>query len=291
MGRPMAARLFAKGFPLRVFDERREAVEAFVSMHGGKPTSSPARLAEGRDVVITMLPDGNAVRQVTIGDGEGKVDCLLDTMPPGSVLIDMGSSAPLQTKALGVTLAQHGVHMLDAPVSGGVGRASAGTLAVMVGGDPAVIERCRPILAALGEHVFEVGRLGSGHALKALNNLVSAAGFLAAAEALLVGRKFGIEPRVMIDVLNASTGRNNSTEQKFKQFILSRAFNSSFSLELMVKDLSTALDLARSTSTPAPLSALCRELWAAAAAHLESGADHTAMVRWLEQLAGVTLEG
>ena len=162
--------------------------------------------------------------------------------------------------------------MLDAPVSGGVPRAEAGTLSIMVGGDPAVIAGCRPVLQPMAEHIFETGPLGSGHALKALNNLVSAAGLIAAAEALLIGRRFGLDPNVMIDVLNASTGRNNSTENKFKQFVLSRSFASGFSLDLMVKDLTTALDLAHATGTPAPFSAACRELWAAAQAQLESGA-------------------
>ena len=125
----------------------------------------------------------------------------------------------------------------------------------MVGGESAVVERCRPLFEAMGERVFETGVLVSGHAIKALNNLVSAAGLIAAAEALLIGHRFGLDPTVIVDVLNASRGRNNSTENKFKQFILSRAFNSGFSLDLMVKDLTTAVDLARETSTPAVFSA------------------------------------
>ena len=127
--------------------------------------------------------------------------------------------------------------------------------------------------------------------MKALNNLVSAAGLIAAAEALLVGRRFGLDPDLMIDILNASTGRNNSTENKFKQFVLPRRFASGFSLDLMLKDLTTALDLAHATDTPVPFSAACRELWAAAQSHLERGVDHTAVVRWFEALARTTLDG
>jgi len=143
----------------------------------------------------------------------------------------------------------------------------------------------------MGDRVFETGPLGSGHAMKVLNNMVSAAGLIAAAEALLIGSHFDLKPEVMISILNASTGRNNSTENKFKQFILSRTFNSGFSLELMVKDLTTALELSREKGVPAIFSGVCRELWATARSRLETGADHTAVVRWFEELADIELKG
>lgn len=284
MGRPMASRLRAAGFALTVFDTRADAVRDFVR-DGGTAAATLADVARDSDVVITMLPNGEIVRRVVLGSN----DSLLTAMPPEFVLIDMSSSSPTGTQALGRILTERGIPMLDAPVSGGVARAEAGTLSIMVGGEPAVIERCRPVLQPMGERIFATGPLGSGHAMKALNNLVSAAGLIAAAEALLVGRRFGLDPNVMLDVLNASTGRNNSTENKFKQFVLSRRFASGFSLDLMLKDLTTALDLAHATETPAPFSAACRELWAAAQAQLESGADHTAVVRWFETLAKATL--
>ena len=284
MGRPMAARLRAAGFALTVFDIRAETARDFVR-NGGTAAATSADAARTSDVVITMLPNGDVVRRVVV-DGD---DNLLAAMSPGCVLIDMSSSSPTSTRSLGAMLAERDIAMLDAPVSGGVPRAEAGTLSIMVGGDAAVIDRCRPVLQAMGERIFTTGPLGSGHAMKALNNLVSAAGLIAATEALLVGRRFGLDPNVMIDVLNASTGRNNSTENKFKQFVLSRHFASGFSIDLMVKDLTTAVELAHATGTPAPFSAACRELWAAAQAQLESGADHTAVVRWFETLAKATL--
>ena len=280
----MASRLRAAGFALTVFDTRADAVRDFVR-DGGTAAATLADVARDSDVVITMLPNGEIVRRVVLGSN----DSLLTAMQPEFVLIDMSSSSPTGTQALGRILTERGIPMLDAPVSGGVARAEAGTLSIMVGGEPAVIERCRPVLQPMGERIFATGPLGSGHAMKALNNLVSAAGLIAAAEALLVGRRFGLDQNVMLDVLNASTGRNNSTENKFKQFVLSRRFASGFSLDLMLKDLTTALDLAHATETPAPFSAACRELWAAAQAQLESGADHTAVVRWFETLAKATL--
>jgi len=272
MGRPIAARL-AAAVPLRVFDRRPDAMRAAVE-NGAAPADGLADLARRSDVVITLLPDDAAVRDA--------VDGLLDGLRPGSVLIDMGSSSPLATRALGRELAERGVAMVDAPVSGGVARAETGRLAVMVGGPPDVVAACRPLLA---EQIFVVGALGSGHALKALNNFVSAAGLLAAGEALVIGRRFGLDPELVVDVFNASTARNNATEHKLKQFVLSRRFASGFSLALMVKDLTTALALADGTGTPAAFGVACRDLWAKAGRALDTGADHTEIVRWLETVA------
>ena len=285
MGRPMAARLLASGVVLHVFDARRETAIAFAGAHAGKPARSLADLAADCDAVITMLPDGDTVHRVVAGEG----DRLLDGLAPGSVVIDMSSSAPSGTVALGRLLAEHGVGMLDAPVSGGVPRAEQGTLAIMVGGEAPLRERCRPLFMAMGTSVFATGRLGSGHAVKALNNLVSAAGFVAAAEALLVGRRFGVDPAVMLEVFNASTARNNSTEQKFGPFVFTRTFASGFALDLMVKDLGIAMGLAAETGTSVRLSSICQDVWAAAQAALPAGADHTEVVRWLEQLCGTIL--
>ena len=179
--------------------------------------------------------------------------------------------------------------MLDAPVSGGVRKAADATLSIMVGGDAHSIARCRPILEAMGRQIFLTGPLGSGHAMKAINNYVSAAGLVAAAEGVLAAQRFGLDPGNVVDILNASTGMNNSTLNKFHQFILSRAFDSGFSLELMVKDLKTALEVARSTGSPAPLAEACLEAWTGAQAALGPGLDHTAVVRHWEKLAGTEL--
>lgn len=279
MGRPMAERLRDAGFPLLAYDARADATTGFAS------AESLMDVARRSDVVITMLPDGEAVRRVTVGDG----DRLVDGLASGAILVDMGSSSPTDTRELGQTLAARGIAMLDAPVSGGVARARTGTLAIMVGGERATIDRCRPLFTPLGTQVFETGPLGSGHAVKALNNLVSAAGFLAAAEALLIGRRFGVDPGVVLDVFNASTARNNSTENKFRPFVLSRSFASGFSLGLMVKDLGTAVALAESTGMTAPFAMRCAELWTAAQRARGPAADHTEIVRWLEALVGTTL--
>ncbi len=146
-----------------------------------------------------------------------------------------------------------------------------------------------PVLQAMGSQVLRTGAVGSGQAMKALNNLVSTGGFLIGIEALLIGQRFGLDPSVMVDVLNAATGMNNSTQKKFKQFVLSRRFDAGFTMGLLHKDVSIALELGRETATPAPVSALCKELIAAAVAMLGSDADHTEMARVLERLAGEEL--
>lgn len=288
MGLPMACNLARAGYRIVAHDLSRDALERACNATGAEAPGSLQTLAGCCDAVITMLPDGGAVRAVIAGAGSGG-DSLLAGFARGGALIDMSSSSPVGTRELGVLLAQQGVAMLDAPVSGGVRKAADATLSIMVGGDAQVIARCRSLLEAMGKQIFLTGSLGSGHAMKALNNYVSAAGLAAATEAVLAGQRFGLDPKNVVDILNASTGMNNSTLNKFHQFILSRAFNSGFSLDLMVKDLKTALEVARATDSPAPFGEACAEAWIEAQSALGPGADHTAVVRYWEQLAGTEL--
>ncbi len=284
MGWPMAARVLGAGFPLVVADTDAARLARFRAEVGGEAAPSPRALAAECAVIITMLPTSAVVTQV-IATGEAAV---LAALRPGTVVIEMSSGQPAVTQGLAGRVAELGGSMIDAPVSGGVARAVDGTLTLMVGGEEATVEQVRPVLEAMG-NVVRTGQVGSGQAMKALNNLVSAGGFLIGMEALLIGRRFGLDPATMVAVLNASTGMNNSTQNKFRQQVISRAFASGFSLDLMVKDISTALELARETATPAPYAALCRELWAAGQTVLGPGQDHTAMARLCEQLAGTEL--
>jgi 3-hydroxyisobutyrate dehydrogenase len=281
MGRPMARHLLEAGYTVQVADKDESAVQDFVTKHGATAATSLPALARWADAVITMLPDGKVVREVVLGDGG-----LVSGLKASSIVVDMSSSDPVGTRELGRVLAGRGINMIDAPVSGaggGVKRAEEGSLATMVGGEPAVIARVRPLLDVMTKHMFQTGPLGSGHAMKALNNLVSAAGLWIAAEALLVGNQFGLAPETIVDVLNASSGRNNSTENKLKQHIMTRAFASGFSLGLMAKDVRTAQELAAATGVFAPLTRSCAELWTEAAEKLGGAVDHTAIVRVLEQ--------
>ena len=286
MGWPMAACLLRGGYQVQVSDHRRVQVDNFVQQVGGFAPDSVAQLAAGCEVVITMLPTSANVAEV-VADG---ADTLLAGLKPGSLVIDMTSGQPAVTQALAARVAAAGSRMIDAPVSGGVSRARTGELAIMVGGDPADIERARPVLNAIGTSILVCGGVGAGQAMKALNNLVSAGGFLIGIEALLIGQKFGLDAGLMTDVLNVSTGMNNSTQKKFRQFVLSRGFDSGFGLDLMVKDLSIATGIGKEVGVPAPFAALCREMWSAAAAALGPGHDHTAVAKLSELLAGFALE-
>lgn len=285
MGAPMARRLAQAGYRLFVADKNEAAVQNFLAAHTA--ASAPAilpELARSVDALITVLPDGKIVREVLLAKSG-----LAAHLSANSIVIDMSSSDPIGTRELGAELAVRGIHLIDAPVSGGVKRAQDGSLSTMVGGDAEIIACARAPLEAMAKQIFLTGALGSGHAMKALNNLVSAAGLWIAAEALLIGKQFGLAPEMMVDVLNASTGRNNSTENKFKQQILSRGFASGFSLGLMAKDLLTANDLAIETGTFAPFTQECTALWSDAAAKLGNSADHTAVVQVLERAVGQKL--
>jgi len=285
MGWPMAACLADAGYSLVVADARRATADNFVQQVGGRVADSLTALSASSDVIITMLPTSGNVSAVM---AEG-VDNLLAGLRPGTVVIDMTSGQPAITRKLAERVAAAGGTLIDAPVSGGVSRAKTGQLAIMVGGDAAVLERVRPVLAAMGTSILPCGGVGAGQAMKALNNLVSAGGYLIGIEALLIGQRAGLDPGVMVDVLNASTGMNNSTQKKFRQFVLSRGFDSGFSLDLMVKDLSIALEIGRDGATPTPFAAMCREMWAAALASLGPGQDHTAVAKLSERLVGTEL--
>jgi 3-hydroxyisobutyrate dehydrogenase len=278
MGLPMATRIAAHGYALHAYDASAAALEAIGAVGGVTLAPGLAALGRACEVVILMLPDSSVVKQVLYGEG----DALAAQLKPGAVVIDMSSSRPGVTRELGPRLKQAAVDLIDAPVSGGVKRAIDGSLAIMAGGDAAVIARLKPLLLSMGKSVIETGMLGSGHAMKALNNYVSAAGLLAACEALKVGAEFGIAPDKIVAVLNASTGKNNSTENKLMQFIVSGQFNSGFSLGLMKKDINIATDLAHSLGAQTLLGEVLLKSWADAEAKLSGAADHTEIYRMLE---------
>lgn len=280
MGRPMAACIARGGFPLIVYDVNEATVAAVADALGASGADSPKQVAEACRTVITMVPSGKDVRTVALGP-----DGLAGGFAPDSVLIDMSSSAPSGTVELAKELASRGIEMIDAPVSGGRAKAVDGTLTLMVGGDEAVIDRCRPVLESMSENIFHTGTVGSGHATKALNNLLNAMGQLAASEALLIGERFGLDPQTLLDTVNASTGMNHATLHKMSQFVLSGRFDSDFALDLMLKDVDIALGLARETGTPVPYAELCRTIWAEAREKLGPGLDQTDIARWVRKRA------
>ena len=279
MGLPMATRVATNGFALHAYDTSEAALQALCAVGSVRASKRLADIGRDCEVVILMLPDSAVVKSVLFGGN----NALAAHLKKGSIVIDMSSSDPSVTRELGPRLQAAGVDFIDAPVSGGVKRAVDGSLAIMAGGEPAIIARVKPLLLTMGKSIIETGKLGSGHAMKALNNYVSAAGLLAACEALKVGADFGIAPEKIVAVLNASTGRNNSTENKLMQFIVSGAYNSGFSLGLMRKDINIATDLAKSVGAQTLLGGVLLESWANAEAKFSGAADHTEIYRALEK--------
>lgn len=273
MGVPMAHLLHAAGHELVIQDARPEAAAAFVDGHAGARIAGAASDFAACEVLVTMLPNSDIVDAVLAP--------LAGVLPRGAAVIEMSSADPNRTRALAARLQEHGVTLIDAPVSGGVKKAIAGTLAIMVGGDIPTFERLRPVLETLGKAISHVGPVGAGHALKALNNYVSAAALIATAEAIHVGAAFGIEPATIVDVIQASTGRNNTTENKAHQFMLNGAFNSGFSLALQAKDVGIAASLGRAMGLPMALAQDVYAMTAEASEQLGAGADHTELYRFV----------
>ena len=278
MGAPMALNLLKAGFTVIGHDRASKVADQFVGhthFHWAESASSAVSQAE---MVVLMLPDSSIVDHL-LWQGD---DALSRVMKSGSLIIDMGSSDPLHTRQNAEKFADLGIGFIDAPVSGGVKRAIAGTLAIMIGGDAALVERAYPVLQACGKTLTHVGQAGAGHAVKALNNYVSAAGLLAVSEALSAAMKFGIDPQLVNQVFNASTGKNNTTENKVEAFMLSNAFNSGFSLSLMKKDLETAHRFMEQVDAQSGFASDCLQVWQAADKALGLGADHTEMYRFIK---------
>jgi 3-hydroxyisobutyrate dehydrogenase len=278
MGRRMAANLAAAGFPLIVRDSDPGAQQRFIDAFGGAPGDSPRDFAS-TSVVVTMLPDGTAVREAVLGWQGG----IAATLKPGAVVLDMSSADPVGTQQLAADLAPAGIRVVDAPVSGGIARAETGALSLMVGGqDEDAFALVRPVLETLGERIFRTGPIGSGHAMKALNNFLGATAYTAAAEALAIGKEFGLDPAVMLDVVNTSTGRSFNSEVVFKNDVITGRYGTGFALGLLAKDVGIAAGLAESVGISAPALDLVRRRWAEAAAGLGFAADHSeAHKHWL----------
>ena len=285
MGSPMAGHLAKAGYPLAVHDTDRLKAEALAAEHQGVVVAeTPRAIGEVSDIVITMLPSGAYVREVVLGDSG-----VIAGLHPGGLLLDTSSSEPWLTIETARELAKSGIDMVDAPVSGAQMGARSAQLVFMVGGESEPVTRVMPLLEVMGKKVFHLGPTGSGHAMKCINNLITAATFMATIEGLMIGNRFGLNPGAMIDVLNVSTGMSWISQTQFKQRIFNRKFDDPFRLELMVKDIGIAMELANSKGLPAPLSALCQDLWKAAERFSEKGCSLSEMVRWVEHASETEL--
>ncbi|MBS1216947.1 MAG: mmsB [Proteobacteria bacterium] len=285
MGNPMAANLLKGGFEVTVFDARPETAAAFVAQHGGRAAASLAELARGADAVITMLPNDKIVRAVML-DGGGAASA----MARGAVLIDMGTCDPTGTQRTAAALEKLGLHMVDAPVMGGVVFAKDATLDIMAGGSAELVARCTPVLKAMGRSVMACGPVGAAHAMKALANYVNACALINAIEALTIGKKFGLDPKMMADALvPMCAGRNHPIEKKVIPQILTHKYATGMALAFIAKDVKIAVDTAHALGAAVPLGEKVSELWNDAVDKIGATVDQTEIVRYWEEATGVRL--
>jgi len=284
IGKPMAARIAAAGTPLAVWNRTAERAAKFATETGARHGSTPADTVRDADVVITCFPESHHVQALLDGP-----DGLLAGMKIGSALVDCTSGDPTVSRAIAARLAEHGVDFLDAPVSGGVAGAEKGSLTVMVGGDAAVLDRVRPVIAAFSGKIVHCGGVGAGDTVKAVNQAFLAIHLLSAAEGLATLVKEGVDPALALDVINASSGRSNSSMNLIPERVLSRAFPRTFRLALLEKDIGIAAGLARQHRVPAPVTMLTADLFRVARGELGEIADHVEVVKMVEQWAGVEI--
>jgi 3-hydroxyisobutyrate dehydrogenase-like beta-hydroxyacid dehydrogenase len=288
MGTPMVSHLHTAGYSVTVHDLDMASARALATRLGERAAAAdtPRAVAERSDIVITMLPNGGVVQQVALGKEAG----LVHGLRRGSLLLDTSSSEPWLTQQTATSLAEHGVGMVDAPVSGAQWGAEKAELVFMTGGAEHDLERVRPLLDTMGRAVFRLGPLGAGHAMKCINNLVTAMTLSATAEGLVIGKAYGLDPAAMVDVMNESTAMSWISRTHIEKRILSRAFDDPFKLELMLKDVGIANALARQTGVSVPISGLGQQLWQAASHAAGPGVSISELVRWVEHQSGVRIE-
>jgi 3-hydroxyisobutyrate dehydrogenase len=285
MGSRMARNLVKAGHELSVFDADPDTTEGVAKDIGARAAANPREAAEASEIVITMLPNGQIVRDVVFSENG-----LASGFQPGSLLLDTSSAEPWITREIADRLAEQKVEMVDAPVSGAEEGARTATLVFMCGGSDAALARAKPLLDVMGKHVFHVGPLGAGHTMKAINNVTTALSFLCTAEALLVGKSYGLNAKAMLDVMNVSTGYSFATQNRFLLDVITRKFEDQFRLDLMLKDMGIAEQLASAHKLPVPMTEAGRARWQKAVETLGPGAVTTEIVRFVEQEMGVELK-
>jgi 3-hydroxyisobutyrate dehydrogenase len=279
LGSRIATRLLRTGFSLEIYDIADVALRMFNMDVGGIVTGSPRMMAQSCDIIITVLPSAAEVREVAFG-WEG----LARGFVSGGGLIDMGCSDPVATSRLAEDLAGRGIDLVDAPALGTADDAKTGKLTFVVGGPEAAVERCRPILEALGERILRAGVAGSGQAAAALADFLRGVEMLAATEALRIGQRFGLDAGTLLDIGEGLSAVGPLVGGILRRQVLTRQFDSGMALGHLLKSLETASSVAQACGVQAPLLAACRDTWAAAETRLGSGADQSALIRWLETL-------
>ena len=283
IGAPMARHL-APHYTLSVWNRTASRATDFARENNARAATSPADAVRGAAIAITCLPTSREVESLL--DGE---DGMLGAFDRGATLVDCTSGDPATSRRIAARLAERGVGFVDAPVSGGVSGAVKGILTIMCGGDEATMARARPILEAFGEKIVLCGPVGAGHAVKAINQAMLGVHIWSLAEGLVALEKAGVSTATALEVINASSGRSNTSMNLFPERVMTRAFPRTFRLALMDKDVRIAADFAREHGVPSPLLQLVSELLREARRELGEEADHVETVRVLETWAGVKL--
>src|SRR5579884_2095492 len=286
IGRPMAARIAAAGMPLAVWNRTTEKAASFANEHNARHAKSPADAVRDADVIVICLSTSPDVYSLL--DGE---DGLLAGVKNGAIVVDCTSGDPATSRKIAARLADKGVAFIDAPVSGGVSGAEKGILTVMVGGDAAVLERARPVIETFGQKIVHCGAVGAGDVVKAVNQAFLAIHLLSAAEGLATLVKEGVDPAKALEVINASSGRSNSSMNLIPERVLTRAFPRTFRLALLEKDIGIAAAMARDNRVPAPVTQLTADVFRIARGELGEVADHVEIVKLVEQWADVEIAG
>jgi 3-hydroxyisobutyrate dehydrogenase len=284
MGSRQAANLRRAGFDLTVYNRTRSTADAWAQEHGAQVAATPREVAERSDVVISMVVDGDQVEEILLADPDGAVHGARD----GALFVDMSTIAPTQTRAIGARLAEHGVAFLDAPVTGSAPKAADGTLTIMAGGEEADFERARPLLEAMGRLVLHVGPLGQGEMVKLINNAVAAVNCVVVAQALLVGRRTGVDVGKLVEVMGAGSGGSTMLSLKAGP-MLEHDFTPLFKLEHMLKDVRLCLEEGQAAGVPFPAAAAVREALTAGMGRGLGDDDFAAVVETVEGLAGIRL--
>ncbi|HUR83702.1 MAG TPA: NAD(P)-dependent oxidoreductase [Solirubrobacteraceae bacterium] len=284
MGSRQAANLARAGYELTVFNRTRATAEAWVAEHGGTAADSPARVGAASDIVISMVVDGDQVRDVLLGEHG-----VAWGAAPGTLCVDMSTIAPAQTRAIGAGLAERGLRMLDAPVTGSSPKAQDGTLTIMAGGDRADFERAEPLLRVMGELVVHVGELGQGEMVKLINNAVAAANAATVGEALLLGQRAGVDLDALVEVMGKGSGGSAMLALKSGP-MREHDYTTLFKLEHMLKDVRLCLEEAQAAQAPFASAARARDVLVAAMARGHAQDDFAALIEVLEGFAGTRLD-
>lgn len=283
MGRPMAKNLLAAGHELVVADRNDEATADLQSL-GATVGTTPREIAAQVDLVLTMLPNSPQVKEVVLGP-----DGILEGAHAGLTYVDMSSIAPLVSREVSATLAEHGVTMLDAPVSGGEPFAISGKLSFMVGGPQDVFDACEPVLAVMGASVVRVGEIGAGNIAKLANQAIVAINIAAVSEALVMAQKAGVDPRAVFEAIRGGLAGSNVMNAK-APMMLEHNFKPGFRVNLHLKDLTNAMDTSHEVGAPLPLTASVFEMMTQLRAHGHEAEDHSALLRVYESAAATTLD-